>query len=127
MSSKTSKPIEPLDSNGSQILSHLHPALLLSLYAFQFNAIVVDPVPALLNTLFITSAIQITYAVVCLPPTEGGSASAKKVVKKGFTKTKNESPSTASSNGLVVGLHKHAQGLQLDANTSQTQSLQYFP
>jgi len=107
MESKLSKPIEALDSDASRIVTHLHSALLLSLYAFRFNAIVADPVPALSTTLLATGIIQLVYVVICLPVTEGGTATAKKVVKKGFGKAKNEAPSGASSNGIVVSLIRH--------------------
>jgi GPI ethanolamine phosphate transferase 2/3 subunit F len=102
MASKWSKPIEPLDSDISRLIAHVHPALLLSLYGYQFKAIVADPVPALLNTLIATSVVQVSYALLCLRPTADGSATTKKAVKKGFGKVKAERQSNGILDGMVV-------------------------
>jgi phosphatidylinositol glycan class F len=71
-------PVEPLTNDTAKVYTHIHPIILLSLYAYQFPSIVADPVPALTNTLIWTGALQVLYAVICLPPTTGGSASADK-------------------------------------------------
>ena len=64
-----------MNSDTARLYTHVHPALVLSLYAFQFKSIVADPVPALITTLIPLSILQIAYVAICLPPT-GGTASA---------------------------------------------------
>jgi phosphatidylinositol glycan class F len=86
-------PIDILPTNAARAYTHIHPALVLSLYALRFNAIVADPVPALLWNLVPLSALQVAYVTVCLPPTTGSSTP---VVVKGKRKGKNEGQSHAS-------------------------------
>ncbi|KAF2189027.1 GPI-anchor biosynthesis protein-like protein [Zopfia rhizophila CBS 207.26] len=62
-------PINILDNDTAKLYTHIHPILVLSLYAFQFKSIVADPVPALLRTLIPLSVLQIAYVAICLPPT----------------------------------------------------------
>lgn len=69
-------PIEILSTDTAKLYTHLHPILVLSLYAFKWQAIVADPVPALWNTLIWLGFLQVAYAALCLPPTtRGGSSS----------------------------------------------------
>lgn len=68
-------PVDILKNDTARLYTHVHPALVLSLYALRFNAIVADPVPALTTTLIPLSLLQIAYVAICLPPT-GGTASA---------------------------------------------------
>lgn len=67
-------PVELLSNDTARLYTHLHPVLVLSLYAFQFQSIVADPVPALIRTLIPLSVLQVAYVAICLPPT-GGTAS----------------------------------------------------
>lgn len=71
----TSLPINILDNDIARIYTHIHPVLVLSLYAFSFKSIVADPVPTLLNGVIPITALQVTYAIICLPPTSAGSRS----------------------------------------------------
>ncbi|KAJ4355525.1 Glycosylphosphatidylinositol (GPI) anchor assembly protein [Didymosphaeria variabile] len=66
-------PIDILNSDTARLYTHIHPILVLSIYAFQFPSIVADPVPALIKTLIPLAALQIAYVAICLPPT-GGTA-----------------------------------------------------
>ena len=76
-------PIDILDNDTAKLYTHLHPILVLSLYAFKWRAIVADPVPALWNTLIWLGMLQVAYAALCLPPTtSGGSSSAAIAVDK---------------------------------------------
>jgi phosphatidylinositol glycan class F len=75
----TSAPISPLKTDIAAIYTYAHPALILALYAYQFPAIVADPVPALLNILAPLAVLQIAYVAVCLPPT---GETAKEKIKK---------------------------------------------
>jgi phosphatidylinositol glycan class F len=52
----------------SQTFRHLHPLLVLGLFAARFGALVADPVPALARTLAPLAAAQAAYCVICLPP-----------------------------------------------------------
>jgi phosphatidylinositol glycan class F len=67
----TAPPIEPLKSDTARFYTHIHPILVLSLYAFKFPALVADPVSTLLSTLAPLAVLQIAFVAVCLPPTGG--------------------------------------------------------
>ncbi|KAJ6095136.1 hypothetical protein N7467_002649 [Penicillium canescens] len=61
-------PVNILPSPVARIYSVVHPALLLTLCATRFEALVEDPTKELLSTLPWLALIQISYAVICLPP-----------------------------------------------------------
>jgi hypothetical protein len=65
----TAAPIEPLKNDMARLYTHVHPVIVLSLYAYKFKDIVADPVPALLNMLAPLAVLQIAYVALCLPPT----------------------------------------------------------
>ena len=67
----TAPPIEPLKNETARLYTHIHPILVLSVYAFKFPALVADPVPTLLTTLAPLAVLQIAFVAVCLPPTGG--------------------------------------------------------
>jgi hypothetical protein len=67
----TAPPIEPLKNDTARLYTHIHPILVLSVYAFKFPALVADPVPTLLSTLAPLAVLQIAFVAVCLPPTGG--------------------------------------------------------
>jgi phosphatidylinositol glycan class F len=92
--------IDILNNDTAHIYSHIHPILVLSLYAFQFKSIVADPVPALLNTLIPLSILQIAYVSICLPAT--GASSAPPVVKPGVKKKPGASKLESSIQGKIV-------------------------
>lgn len=92
--------IDILNNDTAHIYSHIHPILVLSLYAFQFKSIVADPVPALLNTLIPLSILQIAYVSICLPAT--GASSAPPVVKPGVKKKPSASKLESSIQGKIV-------------------------
>jgi phosphatidylinositol glycan class F len=62
-------PIEPLKNDMARVYTHVHPVVVLSLYAYKFKDIVADPVPALLSILAPLAVLQIAYVALCLPPT----------------------------------------------------------
>lgn len=62
-----SKPIELLPTSFARIFNLAHPCLLISTYYARFPLIVSDPVQELFQFLFPLTAIQIAYAVLCLP------------------------------------------------------------
>ena len=63
-----SQPIPCLRTPIAQTYNHVHPVLLLSLYYLRFPSLVANPVPTLLSSLIPLAALQLTYAVICLPP-----------------------------------------------------------
>jgi phosphatidylinositol glycan class F len=93
-------PVEPLANDVARLYTHLHPVLVLSLYAFKFRDIVADPVPALLSTLLPLGVLQIAYVAVCLPPT-GGTSQLKKQ-KSGDKKKHTPSKVESGVNGTIV-------------------------
>jgi phosphatidylinositol glycan class F len=93
-------PVEPLANDVARLYTHLHPVLVLSLYAFKFRDIVADPVPALLSTLLPLGVLQIAYVAVCLPPT-GGTSQLKKQ-KSGDKKKHTPGKVESGVNGTIV-------------------------
>jgi hypothetical protein len=51
------------------LYTHIHPIFILSLYAYKFQHIVADPVPALLSILGPLAVLQTAFVAVSLPPT----------------------------------------------------------
>jgi phosphatidylinositol glycan class F len=93
-------PIEPLKNDVARLYTHIHPVVVLSLYAFRFNAIVADPVPALLNILAPLAVLQIAYVAVCLPPT--GETPKVKKSKPGEKKRSAPGKLESGVNGTIV-------------------------
>ncbi|KAH3912931.1 hypothetical protein HBI56_090030 [Parastagonospora nodorum] len=93
----TSAPISPLPTDIARLYTYAHPAIILSLYAFQFKSIVADPVPALLNILAPLAVLQVAYVAICLPPT--GETPKVKKVKPGEKKAAKE---VGGARGSVV-------------------------
>ncbi|KAI1910999.1 Glycosylphosphatidylinositol (GPI) anchor assembly protein [Ophidiomyces ophidiicola] len=60
-------PVSIQRSSAAQILSHLHPLVVLSLFTARFQLLVDDPVSALASLLPVICAVQGIYVVVCLP------------------------------------------------------------
>jgi hypothetical protein len=65
----TATPIEALGNDTARVYTCLHPFVILSLYAYKFQDIVANPVPALLSILGPLAVLQIAFVAVCLPPT----------------------------------------------------------
>ncbi|KAF2138814.1 uncharacterized protein K452DRAFT_361033 [Aplosporella prunicola CBS 121167] len=96
------RPIETLNTDIAHIYTHIHPLLVISVYALQFNAIVNDPVPALLGALVPLSALQIIYSIICLPA--AGSASASKSGKGKKTASKADGSISSKVSTAVISL-----------------------
>lgn len=101
--------IDILNNDTAKLYTHIHPIIVLSLYAFKFPSIVKDPVPALTNTLIWLGILQIAYAAICLPPTGGGTASAGKSKpgekrKKDVGKLENNINATIIVRGIAFSL-----------------------
>ncbi|KAF1958021.1 hypothetical protein CC80DRAFT_491329 [Byssothecium circinans] len=97
-------PITILNNDTAKLYTHLHPILLLSLYAFQFPSIVTDPVPALTSTLIPLSILQIAYVAICLPPTGGSGSANMQAEKRKPGEKKKAAPSKVESgvNGKII-------------------------
>lgn len=65
-------PVDILPTQVAQTYAHVHPTLLLAVYALRFRALVADPVSTLISDLPIFAALQVGYIVTCLP--QAGSA-----------------------------------------------------
>lgn len=81
-------PIDILQNDTAKFYTHLHPILVLSLYALQFNSLVADPVSTLFNTLLPVGILQIAYVAICLPPTGSKTAAAAAATPKPGAKKK---------------------------------------
>ncbi|KKZ60860.1 hypothetical protein EMCG_04451 [[Emmonsia] crescens] len=67
-------PTSILSSPFAQTYAHIHPLLLLCLFALSFRALVNDPVSTLLGSLAPLALMQGVYAIVCLPAAPGGGS-----------------------------------------------------
>ncbi len=76
--------IYKVDSPLSQIYTHVHTPLLLSLAALNFPALVANPVETLAYTAPVVAALQSVYCGLCLQPVNIGSG------KKGGAKKKKK-------------------------------------
>ncbi|PGH08844.1 hypothetical protein AJ79_05848 [Helicocarpus griseus UAMH5409] len=76
-------PVSILSSPAAQTYAHLHPLLLLCLFALRFGALVDDPVSTLLGALPLLALLQGVYAVVCLPAAGGSGESSSSSSGKG--------------------------------------------
>jgi phosphatidylinositol glycan class F len=65
-------PISLLNTDAARLYTHIHPAIVLSIYFLSFKRIVADPVSALAALLLPLAVSQVAYVIICLPPT--GSA-----------------------------------------------------
>lgn len=80
------------DTPASKALSTLRPGLLLALLAARFSAVVADPVAELQIGLAVVAALQITYAVVCLPPAGSQNAKPTRKPRPGERKKQDAGP-----------------------------------
>ncbi|KAK4242560.1 glycosylphophatidylinositol anchor phosphoethanolamine transferase [Achaetomium macrosporum] len=78
VTSPSSTPLHPVQTKQTplaQTARHALPALLTCLFLVRFPALVADPVSTMTTTLPLTAALQVSYAVICLPA--AGSHGAK--------------------------------------------------
>jgi phosphatidylinositol glycan class F len=67
---KTKAPVQPisiLDTPAASAISLARPIVLVGLLALRFNALISDPVSTLQTALPVVAAIQVSYALLCLP------------------------------------------------------------
>lgn len=84
----------------AQIVKHVYPVLLLSLFVLRFDALVADPVTAMSSSLPVVVAMQIGYVVTCLPP--AGSQTTKPAKKLRPGEKKKPGSDSAGPNIAVV-------------------------
>lgn len=82
-------PVSILSTPSAQTYAHIHPLLLLSLFALRFRALVNDPYSTLWSSLPVVAVLQGAYVVLCLPAAKrpgnestGGSEKRKVGVKR---------------------------------------------
>lgn len=74
--------IYKVESPLSQVYTHVHTPLLLSLFAANFNALVQSPVATLAYTAPVLAAVQAAYCGICLQPTTLSTGKKNKKKKK---------------------------------------------
>ncbi|OTA70319.1 hypothetical protein K449DRAFT_8834 [Hypoxylon sp. EC38] len=94
--------IRIITSSQAQVVRHLHPVLLLSLFLLRFNALVADPVATMSSSIPIVVAIQAAYAITCLPA--AGSQIAKPAKKLRPGEKKKAGPESTGPNIAVTTL-----------------------
>ncbi|KAI9764175.1 MAG: Glycosylphosphatidylinositol (GPI) anchor assembly protein [Geoglossum simile] len=102
----SSSPVSTLDNNLARFFTHIHPVLLLCFYYLRFDALVADPVPALLVSSVPIATIQLAYLATCLPPASGsrvGSPPAAVRPPKGAKKGRASSVAAAGKGDVGVG------------------------
>lgn len=92
-------PIDPLPTDLARLYTHIHPLLLLSLFAWRFDALVADPASVLLSSLLPVAVLQVAYVALCLPPTNGSSSAAVIRRKVGGGGEKRKSAQTGGGGG----------------------------
>ena len=76
-SAKSQASVQPIRtlSRHDGLARVVHPAALVTLFLATFKSLVVDPPTTMRVTLMATAAIQLAYAVACLPPKAGAKKS----------------------------------------------------
>lgn len=87
-----------LPSHLAQTYSYVHPAVLLGLCAYRFEALVADPVRELLADLPWLAALQISYVMLCLPPAGTTSTEAS----FGADEEKKKAPRVPSGSSVTL-------------------------
>ncbi|KAI1140469.1 GPI biosynthesis protein Pig-F [Hypoxylon sp. FL0543] len=80
------QPVRIITSAQAQVVRHLHPVLLLSLFLLAFKALVADPVSTMSSSIPIVVAIQSAYAITCLPAAGSQTAKPPKKLRPGEKK-----------------------------------------
>ena len=106
-----SQPISVLPTDIARIYTHIHPILILALYYLCFPSLVADPVSTLKKALAPLAHLQITYCVVCLPPSKASStppttvSATPKKKKVQFVKPAANPPASLGSRIIVSSLN----------------------
>ncbi|KAI2473197.1 GPI biosynthesis protein family Pig-F-domain-containing protein [Annulohypoxylon bovei var. microspora] len=78
--------VQTIASPLAQVVRHAYPVLLISLFLIRFDSLVADPVAAMSNSLPIVMAMQVMYAVTCLPPAGSQATKPAKKLRPGEKK-----------------------------------------
>ena len=119
-----SQPISILPNTIARVYTNIHPVLILTLYYLCFNALVADPVSTLKKACAPLAHLQITYCVVCLPPSSRSSTPVPKPSKPPqkkkvqFAKPPGNKPAPLSSRIIVchLCLNDHSPSLLISLN-----------
>lgn len=93
--SDTSKPkdgetptqaVRIMESSQAQVVRHLHPVLLASLFLARFSTLVADPVSTMSSAIPVVVVVQVTYAITCLPAAGSQIAKPAKKLRPGEKK-----------------------------------------
>ncbi|KAK3328020.1 GPI biosynthesis protein family Pig-F-domain-containing protein [Cercophora scortea] len=100
--STTLQPVQVRQTAVAQTVRHVFPALVAAVFFFQFGHLVADPVKAMQRSLPVVAALQIGYALLCLPV--AGSPAPKLARKVRPGEKKKPSESSVGQNGYVTAL-----------------------
>jgi hypothetical protein len=92
-------PVDILSTPFAQTYAHVHPALLLALYALRFPSMMADPVSEMMTQVPLLAVAQVVYVVTCLPAKGTVAAS---------TSTAGDSGAEGSEKRAVSGSHGSA-------------------
>ncbi|KAI9850514.1 MAG: Glycosylphosphatidylinositol (GPI) anchor assembly protein [Thelocarpon superellum] len=105
-------PVEVLNTDLARLATHVHSALLLTAYYLGFQYLVADPVEALWISLPVLAAVQIAYAVLCLPAAgPAGAKTPKKPASRRKSSAANGSLNTKIVHALLSTLLSSVMGV----------------
>ncbi|KAK3685714.1 GPI biosynthesis protein family Pig-F-domain-containing protein [Podospora appendiculata] len=102
VSLSTLQPVQVRQTAVAQTARHAFPALVAAVFLFQFSSLVADPVTAMRNSLPVVAALQIAYALLCLPV--AGAPAPKPARKARPGEKKKPSEGSVGQNGFVTAL-----------------------
>ncbi|KAK3898753.1 Translin [Staphylotrichum tortipilum] len=98
------RPVQIRQTPLAQAARHALPALLAGVFIVRFRALVADPVSAMASTLPVTAALQVAYAVLCLPVAGGSAAARKQKPRPGDGGKKRGAGEGAAGSAVVTAL-----------------------
>lgn len=81
------QPIQITSSPIAQAARHIHPVLLLAVFVLSFDGLVANPVSSMRSTLPTVTAIQVAYALLCIPVVGSQGSKAARKPRPGEKKT----------------------------------------
>ncbi|KAL2190907.1 hypothetical protein L209DRAFT_675364 [Thermothelomyces heterothallicus CBS 203.75] len=99
----TLRPVQIRQTPLAQTARHALPALLAGLFALRFRALVADPVSTMATTtLPLTAALQVAYAVWCLPAPGGPAAKAGRKPRPGESSLRKRGAAESSGSSALT-------------------------
>ena len=80
----TTSPVTSSPTRISKWFTQMHPCLLLAFHHYRFSSLVADPISALSINLLPITLLQVSYAIICLPPYQAAPPANTKVSKPGY-------------------------------------------